>query len=137
MVGITAALEDDSEEEAVDVAEMILDCGVKAVAESVPVGLILLVGASEIVGVLLVVTGAVEKFPATEGVTSGVTVGVNDVVLDEVTSGGAVDVLLFPVSGGIVGVLVGVIVFVSVGVTVLVSVGVTVFVLVFESVGGV
>ena len=119
-VGITAALvEDDSEEEAVDVAEIILDCGVKAVAESVPVGLIELVGASETVGLLLVVAGAVVKFPA--GVTSGVTCDESDV-----GDGGTVAVLLFPVSGGFVGVLVGVLLYV--GVTVLLSVGVTVFV---------
>ena len=101
------------------VAEIILDCGVKAVAESVPVGLTEMVGASETVGVLLVVAGAVVKFPATEGVTSGVTIDVSAVEPDGVTSGVLVAVLLFPVSGGIVGVFVGVMVLVSVGVTVL------------------
>ena len=85
-------------------------------------GLILSVGACEIVVLLLVSTDAVEKFPATVGVTSGVTLGVSDVELVGVTPGVPVDVLLFPESGGIVGEVVGA-VFESVGG----GVGVTVF----------
>ena len=70
---MTAALVvEDPDVDAVEVAEIMLDSGVKAVAESVPVGLTVLIGAADEVSLGLVVIGAVVEFPSTEGVASGV-----------------------------------------------------------------
>jgi hypothetical protein len=102
------------------VAEMMLESGVRAVAESVPVGLIEFVGGSELV-VGGVTVGSV-VLAATKGVTSGV--GLKVAVGLKVESGVVTEsVLLFPEFGGgdtdTVGLTVG-------GLTVPLSVGLTV-----------
>lgn len=59
---------------------MMLDCGIRAVAESVPVGWTVLTGTVVSVGIALVVTGEVVKFPTTggdaEGISAEVSVGI-------------------------------------------------------------
>jgi hypothetical protein len=130
---MTAALDDvDFVLEAVDVAEMMLDCGVKTVAESVPVGFTVFVGGPEVVLLVSVAVGAKVELPLSEDVTTGVTVGVSEelillvslAVLVGVTSG--VVLVAFAVSDVVdavtVGTLVGVVVFVSVAEAVFVPV---------------
>jgi hypothetical protein len=111
---------------------MMLDCGVKTVAESVPVGFTVFVGGPEVLLLVSVAVGATVELPTSEDVTKGVTVGVSEelillvslAVLVGVTSG--VVLVAFAVSDVVdavtVGTLVGVVVFVSVAEAVFVPV---------------
>lgn len=76
-MGITAALVDVDFDVALGgavVAERMLESGVKAVAESVPVGLTVFVRGTELLSFSVVVGRGVVVFP-TNGVTSAVVVG--------------------------------------------------------------
>lgn len=110
-----------------------LDCGVKTVAESVPVGFTVFVGGPEVLLLVSVGVGAKVELPTSEDVTAGVTVGISEelivLVWLAVVVGVTSALVAFAVSDVVdavtVGTLVGVVVLVSVAEAVFVPVVLT------------